>query len=406
MKKKSIIEAVDAAEESENPQESCDISEKQDDCSIVYQGAEIKTASELLSHTKIDLKIWEIVETSINRWEIAGRKRNGQNSSGRWRPDGLWKTGLLQIKVRLKRKAPKNIQDGIRELIKDLKPLPVVKPSSRKRKDGHCLELCLFDHHFGKMCWGAETGTNMDLSIANREYRQAIDDMLKTASAFNVDEILFPFGNDFFHSNDWQSQTANGTRVDSTDDRFSKVFRVACQALQYAIERCVEVAPVGVLYIPGNHDKNSSWYAAEWLSAIFRGNKHIDIDNSPTPRKYRLIKDVNLLGFTHGNLGKHNDYPTLMATEAPELWAKAKHRAWHIGHFHRQREVRHTSGDSFNGCVVRTIGSLSGTDSWHFENGFTGSARLAESFLWSKSGPVGSFVSHSKEPLIPRGSVQ
>lgn len=399
MKKQSLVDVAKSA--CPTKPESCEIVEKADDCSLTYYGTEIKTVDELLASAGVDMQLWQVVEQSVNQWEVAGKLSHGQDESKRWKADSLWKTGLRQIRVRLRRLAPKPIQEGIRELLKNVKPIATATPPKRKPAGRHMLECGLYDSHFGKLCWGEGTGTQYDLKIADREYRSGIDEMIGRAVGFNVNQIVLPVGNDFFHVNDWMSQTANLTRVESVDDRFEKVFRAGCRAVQYAVERCLEVAPVKVIFVPGNHDRHTSWFMTEWLTALFGGNKSVEIDNGPRERKYHAY-GVSLLGYVHGDEIKPADLPNLMAVESPAMWAASKFRSWRIGHFHRRKETRYNAGDTFQGVEVRVFPSLCGTDQWHFRKGFIGASRMAECHLWSESdGPVGHFIVHAKEPLVP-----
>ena len=399
MKKQSLVDVAKSACPAKP--ESCEIVEKADDCSLTYYGTEIKTVDELLASAGVDMQLWQVVEQSVNQWEVAGKLSHGQDESKRWKADSLWKTGLRQIRVRLRRLAPKPIQEGIRELLKNVKPIATATPPKRKRSDPHLFEASIWDHHFGKYAHAPATGTNYSLDIAEREYKLAIDAMIVRADAFSVDRVVLPIGGDFLHTDNDRSETTKGTRVESTDDRMSKVFRVAGKSLQYAVERLLEVAPVDVVWVPGNHDASTSFYLVEWLSAVFRANKNVQVDNGPRNRKYYPY-GANLLGYTHGDKGKHSDYPTLMATEVPQLWAASRYRSWRVGHFHTRRETRHTAGDSFHGTEVRVLGSLCGTDSWHYENGFVGQPRTAECHLFSRTaGPVGHFLIHGTEPEVP-----
>ncbi len=389
---------VDQALDASKKPESCERIERADDLSLSYYGVEIQTADQLLAHAKVDLAIWEIVEHKVNNWEVTGKRHAGQDAAGHWLPQTLWKTGNRQITVKLKRRAPKPIQDGIRELLKNVRPIAVKAPPKRNRKsDLHMLEVGIYDHHFGKLAWSEEAGENYDLKIAERRFFASIDDIIARANGFTIEKVVMPVGNDFFHVNDWLSQTANGTRVDSVDDRFSKVFRVGCRAMQYAIERLLAVAPVEILWVPGNHDRHTSWFLLEWLGAVFGGSKHVQVDNSAKERKYRLY-GPSLLGYVHGDELKAGDLPTLMSVEAPDLWAASRFRSWRLGHWHKRKETRHTAGDTFHGVEVRLFPSLCGTDAWHYRKGFVGNPRMAECHLWSKSaGPVGHFVIHGSD---------
>jgi hypothetical protein len=402
MKKARLLESAhaDASDKQRRP-ESCEITEKSDNCDIVYYGYEIKTVEQLLESQGIDMAILEIVTKTINNWEVTGKRSLGQDPATKvWKGDQLWKTGNRQIKVTLRRKAPKFIQDGIRELLRNIQPFHCPKPPKPSKSDRHMAEISLYDHHFGKLAWGAETGTPYDLEIAEQDWSEAIVGMIERIHDFNIEKIVLPLGNDFFHSDSFDSKTSNDTRVDSVDDRFSKVFRVGCRSASFAIERCLEIAPVEIIFVPGNHDRHTAWYLTEVIASRFEGNKHVTIDNGPRERKY-VSYGPSLNGYVHGDESKHSDLPTLMATEVPLLWSTAKFRSWRLGHWHKRKEVRHTVGDTFNGVEVRILPSLCGTDAWHFRKGYVGNHRMAEVHLFSATdGPVGYFLQHAKSAAL------
>lgn len=389
---------VEQANEAANPEdkERCETVETDhgNSCSMTYHGVKITTVDDLLKNAEVDLRIWEVVKQSINNWEVAGKLKNKGSQS-------LWKTGLRQIKVELRRKAPKFIQDGIIQLLKDVKPLLLPSSPKTRSKDPHLMEVGIHDAHFAKLCYGVETGTNYDLNIAEKEYCSAVDRMVAKAKNFDVEKIVLAIGSDQFHYNSEDKMTANFTPMaTSSDDRFTKAWKVTSRSSAYAVRQFLTVAPVELIYIPGNHDRTVAWYLTEWLDALFSGNNDVAILNSPTHRKY-VPYGISLLGYTHGDEVAHDKLPGLMAQEVPEFWAKSIFRSWRTGHLHKKKETKYIVGDTHNGVEVYVFPSFCGTDSWHYRKGFVGSARMSEVHFWSKKeGPVAMFRIPAKEPRV------
>jgi len=50
----------------------------------------------------------------------------------------------------------------------------------------------------------------------------------------------------------------------------------------------------------------------------------------------------------------------------------------HLGHLHTEKTVEK------NGIEFRRISSITAPDAWHSENGFIGSTRRAQAFVWDK----------------------
>jgi len=386
----------------ENPvnmpkRESMDVTECSGEMAITYFGEKIETPEQLIANAHIDLRIWEVSKVTVNNWGVGGKLRQGQDASGKWQSEKLWQQALRQIKVELRRRAPKYIQDAIKELLSEWKPSKLPSPKRRKiNAEPHMLELALHDAHFGKRCWKAQTGKDFDLDIIASDYTHAIDELFDRARHYNIEKVIAPIGSDFFQVNNWMGTTAHGTQVDSTDDRFPKVFKAGLRAMEYAIKKAREVADVEFFYLGGNHDMETSWYLSQTLGEIFRDDPHVTIDDSPRLRKY-ISYGPALIGFAHGDEIKLDKLPLLMATEASEAWASSRHRHWHTGHLHKKGMLKYTAGDTHNGVEVWILPSLSGTDLWHFKHGFVGNVRAAEAYLWSKSeGYAGHFSVSAK----------
>jgi hypothetical protein len=254
-------------------------------------------------------------------------------------------------------------------------------------------EVSPVDVHVGKYAWSEEAGADYDIREAETSFTGAIDDLMEKAKPLPVEQIVLVVGNDLLQTDTTAGTTTAGTYVD-TDSRIIKSFRRARAINSWAIREMAKVAPVRVVVVPGNHDELMAFCVGEVLAAEFDGDPRVTFDVSPRPRKY-LLYGVNLIGWTHGNEEKIPDLPLLMATERKAEWSKSVHREWHIGHWHKAKEMRFTAGDSFNGVRVRVLPSLCAPDAWHARRGFVGERRACEAYLWDKErGYEGHFSSN------------
>lgn len=355
---------------------------------LEYNGDRIQTADDAVKAAGVDLAIWEIEKVWVNGWDVTAKVKTGDDEE-------LQTKQNRQIKVMLRRKIAKPFADTAAELIERMAShAPKYKYTKPKPpSDPHMLEVSVFDAHFGKLAWAPETGQDYDLAIAETVYSNAVSDLLGKVSGYNVERILYPIGQDFFHIDGHRGETINGTIVDR-DSRYAKMFMVGCLACIHAVERMVDVAPVEVVWIPGNHDRTASWHLAAYLGAWFRNHNGVTVNCSPNPRKY-LHYGVNLIGLTHGDEERHADLPAIMAAEAKNEWADSSYREWHVGHWHKRKETRYNAGDTYVGVPVRVLPSLSGTDYWHHLKGYVNNSRAAEAYLWSKAnGYTGHFSSN------------
>lgn len=367
---------------------------RQDTGELIYHGAEIRDVDALLDHVKIDRDVWEVAEASVNHWEIAGKKHSGADDRGKRKPDSLWKTGLLQIRVKLRRKAPKYIQDGILGLVERLPKAPAIKPKSARKGQPQpfLAEFSLYDTHFGKVAHRDLAGVDYNLEVAVSDYRGAVEDLIQRTAPYQIREVIIPVGNDCFHYDSARKQTTSGTQMDATGDALQHVFRAGFTVLDEAVQRIAdEVAPVRLLWVGGNHDRHTSWYLTECLRHRYSGSKYVTVQNERS--RYYHLHGVNLLGWHHGDGMPLDRLASLMPVEAPpEYWAKSRYRFIRTGHLHSRKKIKYLGSLETAGVQVDVIPSLSATDEWHYLNGYVGALRAAEVALWhAEAGPAGQF---------------
>lgn len=353
----------------------------------------IRTLDDALAAAKVDTAIWEVERFIVNKWEVGSKIKTGRYKQH------VELTPLWQVKVWLRRRIEKKVEDAFELLLERAKKhypkYPAFKPV--KIIDPHLLEIAIFDPHFGKLAWGKETGANQDLKSIEKIYHNAVTELITMAKGFPIEKILFPLGQDFFHIDNAQNTTVNGTPLD-VDSRYPKIFSVGVMACVRAIDHLMEIAPVDIIWVPGNHDRTTSYHLLRELAAWYKSTSRVNVNVDPSPRKYYHYGKT-LIGYTHGNEERLTLLPSLMADEMPKEWAQSSYREWHIGHWHRKAKFTFgNSEDSIGSVTVRVIPSLSGPDAWHHRKGFVKGKRAAEAYLWGRdSGYVGHFQSSIRE---------
>lgn len=342
----------------------------------------IRTLDDLLNYAQVDRSVWEVERHIVNKWDMGYKDANKEAQT----------QPLYQIKAWLKRRVvvqqTKQIISEMLAAFKDEAPT-LTAPARRVSKDGCLLEISIFDLHLGKLCWGPECGSNYDSKIAQAGFSEALETLVKRATAFDVERILFPVGNDFFNVDNSAQTTTAGT-PQREDGRWQKSFVAGRKLLVDAIVRLRELAPVDVLVIPGNHDTERMFYLGDTLAGWLSKTDEVTVNNEPTFRKYYAY-GKNLLGFTHGKEEKHLNLPLIMATEVPQMWADSKFREFHVGHWHHKRDIHFQPTQEHNGIRVRLIPSLCPADDWHRMKGYDG-LRAAEAYVWDREqGCVGSY---------------
>lgn len=361
---------------------------------LLSESYRIKTVQEALEKADVNVSEWEVKSSEITSWEASVKVREGNTERVEVIP-------MFRIKINLIKREIE-IDKVISDLLMDIRTeKPKYTPKYKKSSSGNMFEIALFDLHIGKLAWGVEVGERYDIEIASKSAINAVHDFLDRTAHEKIEKILFPIGNDLLHIDTHLGTTTKGTRVDF-DSRPTKAFTAARQLYASLIRDMNEIAPVEIITVPGNHDYMSSLHLAHVLDAQFDSSKYVSVDISPCPRKYRRW-GTNLLGFVHGSKDDPGmkTLPLLMAEEVKEDWSNTEVREWHVGHYHKKKELNFIVGDSANPIYIRTIPSLSTADFWHFQKGFINSGQ-AESFMWNKkSGLIGQWIHRAKKEESP-----
>lgn len=352
-----------------------------------YSGqANITTLDEALEFSKVDLSVWEVERHTFNSYQTTMKVND----------EPVARTNI-QVKVWFKHKTidhgamMRELLDGIRSL----KPAQAV--GKYKSTNGVMLEIDIFDPHFGKLAWHMETGEDYDVEIAKKRYHGSVDKLLgRTVSAYDkIEKILYPIGNDFLHYDTLSSTTTAGTRQD-TDTRWQKMWIEGRKVIMETVEKLRTIAPVEVVRVPSNHDFQSMFYMGDLLEVYYEKTKDVKINNLPTTRKYVRFGKCGI-GFTHGDNEKHTDLPMIMLRENQREWSDVSFMEWHLGHFHKRKQINFLGTDEFHGISIKFLRSLSAPDAWHYLKGYVKGLKGCESFVWDKEeGLVGNFFENIK----------
>ena len=355
----------------------------------------LTTLEDLIEIAQIDLDKWKIDRWVANSWNVTMKIKN---ANGTDTPDT--KTNY-QIKAWLKAKMPEPFEIALERLLDKLPSInPEKLPDPKYLKSDYAVEICPFDMHYGKLACHLETHQgNMDVKICDEVFIDAIARNLNHAKHYPISKIYYILGNDLMHVENIWAQTPMGQHRLDTDDRLSKVIEHCEAATVKAILMCREVAPVEVIWIPGNHDPHASYWMSRVIATYFKDDPHIIVDNSPAPQKARAWGDL-LVGWAHNSSGRvAAPLVNLLAQYFPKEWGESRYREWHTGHKHKKNETKFMPVDTIGGVLIRQIPAMSTVDYWHTENVFTDAVPACESFLWHKqTGVEGHFTANVEYP--------
>jgi hypothetical protein len=380
-----------------------------------------QSIEDIIEKYNIDTNIWYVESFKLKdgKYQIAAAKRDQDLE---WKEELGIKGNTTQIMSGYSKRFPEfiindnkvysielifkrlPIEFDILESFKDLiKTLPNIKVENKKRrsnifKNGIAAEITTFDAHLGKLASEIETGyRNYDLDIAIKDYKYATDNNLDLITPHKPEKIIYIIGQDLYHIDNMASHTTNGQHSMDVDGRITKIHQKTFIVSRDNIYKCSLLAPVEVIWIPGNHDFLASYMLAFALKQYFKDDKRISVDVTENPKKARLWGNL-LVGWTHRIVGKHTVWSNELAQQFKELWGKSVFREWHHGDQHTKKDVKITPIFTSGGVTCRQITALSPVDKWHSDNVFTDAIPGGESFLWSKDiGVFANFITWTSQ---------
>lgn len=249
--------------------------------------------------------------------------------------------------------------------------------------------ISLFDAHLDKISLIDETDEESSLDKNIKLFEEAFDDVLDSLLIKNPEKIIFPFGNDFWHTNDEMLGTKAGTNMsDRVHETGIQAFRLGLNLLRRCIDKIRNYCPVVLIPVRGNHDKDRINYLLETLLVAYENQQDVEVIDS---RKSRLYYRYGtwLFGFAHGdNVKKADQLPSLMSTDkdSRKHWSEIDRGVFFLGHLHHEKKYHFMNSQDFRGCKVMFLRSVSTTDEWHWSKGFTGNPKTAYGFYYDKDG--------------------
>jgi hypothetical protein len=387
LKEKMINSVVRESDDPGEPEQKIEVSVKGDFQTITSNDCNIRTLDELLDYCKVDRTVWEVDSHSVTSYQSFAKTRSLKVNKKEWRKE-LTRVPLFRIKATLKRiggktKAEVQLRESLIEAMDKHAPINYLPVNYHVTNDNPMMvSLNVADHHLAKLCWAPEVGASYDLKIASRMHRECIDDFVGQIKGMPVEKILMPIGNDLFHTDTTTNTTTAGTPQD-VDDRWQKMYMQGKGLLVEAIDRLRLIAPVQVVIVPGNHDRQRCFYIGDTLASWYRNVPEVSVDNAPMKRKF-VEYGKTLIGFAHLDTERPADLPMQMAITQKAAFARTSHWEWHCGHLHTRRQTTFKPLEVYEGVHVRILPSLCPPDAWHYDNCFNLGPRASEAYIYRK----------------------
>jgi len=295
-------------------------------------------------------------------------------------------SGKFTSSVFSKRKAPEDYTaEDFSKFLENYKSnyIPIPSPDRNNNRNIVDVELSLSDYHLAKRY---VDGDNDPIVRATRFFEVAQNLIEKVRAIYDVNKLVFPISNDFFHTDNYQNSTTNGTPQDIILDYASEYelgFSILVDTIKMLKANCNHVE---VILVQGNHDRTKSFYLAHALDIFFNNESSVSFVREHSVVKGTMVGET-FIGYHHGNC-KIDELPLLFATHSTysQMFGRAKYREVHTGDKH------HYMAKEIKGVRIQQMPSLSGTDRWHKDNNFVHSVRAALALVYDyKLGKVAEF---------------
>lgn len=255
--------------------------------------------------------------------------------NSRWTNSSDGRPPMYSSKISVKPKPPEPTQEDLDEWFAKLDRTyskPTCKKIDNWGEGDKLLILPISDLHFNLQATLFSSGNEYNCDIAEKVFLHIIRDVLDETERYDFKKIIFTIGGDQLNSDNVSGTTTKGTPQDN-----DKLYFDACEQMYAmtikAVDILAEKAPVSVIYIPSNHDKQSGFGLAKYVDAWFRNDSRVEVDYSPLPRKYSLFGKT-LFCFTHNADVKR--LQKLIPDEARDLWAQANFTEVLLQHLHTE----------------------------------------------------------------------
>lgn len=319
------------------------------ECKIIGESThEPKSAEEIIQILNIDTTKWKLSQY----W-------NKQSASG------IWTISALVTKL--------NIDDVLEnQFFEKLITSTIPKiPKVNSEVINNNLEkvaalMSLQDLHFGKV--DNDDISKISIDAVNYLFSKAVNN-------YFLDETILVIGSDTLNMDTFLGTTTKGTFVENSEnatDAYLKAFHAISQIIgiisQYSNH-------LNIVFIPGNHDRLSSFHLLHALSQYFMDWENISFNIEYKERKV-MTYGLNMLAFEHGDISAKNN-PLVYAIEFPKEWGDCVHRILYTGHYHGRKTKEVITENEEHGFITRIIPALTSSDYYHYHNKFVGNSRSA-----------------------------
>ena len=377
----SEAEAMFELEQQLNILEKDRFHNKEEESSVVEIHENLETGTSKItgitsSEPRSPEEIIKVLKIDTTKWKLSQFWNKEKGSK--------WMVSALVSRISTEEKA----QHSFLELLEEYK-IPKVKALDPTKHwlnatatEKVCGVMSLQDLHFGKP-------GNEDMGrILNDSISYLIG---KAHKNYFMEKIVFVVGPDTLNMDTFDGTTTKGTPVENSEVAtvaYMKAFEALVEAIGTVRQFCENLE---VVFIPGNHDRLSSFHLLHAVSQAFREWSNIEFNVKYSERKVLTYGD-NMLCFEHGDVTAKNN-PVVYAIEFPTEWGQSKHRMLYTGHYHGRKTTTVVTENEEHGFVTRILPALTNSDYYHYHQKYVGNKRSAILHIHDeKMGLVSEFI--------------
>lgn len=255
------------------------------------------------------------------------------------------------------------IQEAVESIMANVKAIAPIDKPIVVDNENLCNVYISNDLHIGALMEASETNDKeWNRDIAVQTVNASIDYLVDNSPITPVG-IIVDLGDTTENDNYSNMTPKSGHKLD-VDGRYHTILDVAMRAMVYMIEKALHKHEIVYFYnIGGNHDMATSHSIRMFVTAWFRNNPRVIVNDSPAAVKY-FTHGTTLIGLAHGDGLKMKNAGEAMAADNASTFSFTTNRYFHFGHNHKD--------SAYDGkiCKCESHRNLAPLNSWAAHMGF------------------------------------
>ena len=234
------------------------------------------------------------------------------------------------------------------------------------------------DLHYGLLAKD-NLSEEYSMKIANERFNKILTDVIqRKQDNQDIEKVILLIGNDFLNADNLQGTTSRHMTPQDQETNWYEMITSATEMLIEGIEKLRFFFPkIEVVNVKGNHDEMSMFGIMQTLNAYYKNSLSVIINTDCRFRQY-IKYGTSLIGLSHNE--RIQDITKIMAAESGTDWGECKYKCFLLGHLHDRKEV----GDDY-GVDIYRLPSVSGASAWTSQQGYCGTNKMSQSFVFDKS---------------------